>query len=545
MTTDINCSCEIDETGVTVCYPPQNSPGGSGITGVGSVGYLPKILTLVGADGTDIVTVGNSRFYESASAAHFKTASNNITFDFENAQINAKSGQLRFDADTGLLKKLNGTNVLDIENQRLFPVASTGVFTPSRINDGVYGIKIVDLTTNEYSSRDGNIALKMESRELFTTSGSSSIDWDYKILYSNSSGSFNYGSGTFIDSTGALSVSVDELVILGAGQQGTSGQVLTTNGAGVLSWTTVSGGGGTTTNSLTIGTGLSGTSFNGSAPVTIAIDSTVATLTGSQALTNKTYNGLTITSSTGTLTVVNGKTVVLNNSITFSGTDSTTITMPTATSTVLANNLGLSGGTTLIGGTAATDLVEFRKTSGNQVTGVSNIFKFTSGNNGANELVRFGDGIATNIGEFSAWAAGQSSSTTHMWRAGTNFSYFNAGTDLRLQVGAVSYINMLSGAGTVAIQKPLTFASGANVTLVAGSTTLAPLIMTSGTYKTTAAAGSIEYNGQFSMTPTDATRRYVVLAAGSTKTTAGAPYTNDGYVTMNINGTDVKVMTTA
>lgn len=47
----------------------------------------------------------------------------------------------------------------------------------------------------------------------------------------------------------------------------------------------------TTTSALTIGTGLSGTSFNGSAPVTIAIDSTVATLTGTQTLTNKTISG--------------------------------------------------------------------------------------------------------------------------------------------------------------------------------------------------------------------------------------------------------------
>jgi hypothetical protein len=40
---------------------------------------------------------------------------------------------------------------------------------------------------------------------------------------------------------------------------------------------------------LTIGTGLSGTTYNGSVAVTIAIDSTVATLTGTQTLTNKTY----------------------------------------------------------------------------------------------------------------------------------------------------------------------------------------------------------------------------------------------------------------
>jgi hypothetical protein len=42
---------------------------------------------------------------------------------------------------------------------------------------------------------------------------------------------------------------------------------------------------------LTIGTGLSGTSYTGASAVTIAIDSTVATLTGAQTLTNKTISG--------------------------------------------------------------------------------------------------------------------------------------------------------------------------------------------------------------------------------------------------------------
>jgi len=51
----------------------------------------------------------------------------------------------------------------------------------------------------------------------------------------------------------------------------------------------------TATNALTIGTGLTGTSYNGSTAVTIAIDSTVATLTGIQTLTNKSISGSTNT----------------------------------------------------------------------------------------------------------------------------------------------------------------------------------------------------------------------------------------------------------
>jgi len=72
---------------------------------------------------------------------------------------------------------------------------------------------------------------------------------------------------------------------------GTNGYVLTSNGT-TATWAAggSGGGSGTTTNALTIGTGLSGTSFNGSSAVTIAIDSTIATLSGTQTLTNKRVN---------------------------------------------------------------------------------------------------------------------------------------------------------------------------------------------------------------------------------------------------------------
>ena len=73
----------------------------------------------------------------------------------------------------------------------------------------------------------------------------------------------------------------------------------------------------------------------------------------------------------------------------------------------------------------------------------------------------------------------------------------------------------------------------------------APLKLDTGTNLTTAEAGAIEYNNTFHVTNSDATRRHVVTAPNTTKVTAGAPYTNDGYITINIGGTDFKVMTTA
>jgi hypothetical protein len=76
------------------------------------------------------------------------------------------------------------------------------------------------------------------------------------------------------------------------------------------------GGSGTITaaspSALTIGTGLSGTSYDGSAAVTIAINSSVVTLTGTQTLTNKTLTSPTLTTpalgtpTSGTLTNATG-----------------------------------------------------------------------------------------------------------------------------------------------------------------------------------------------------------------------------------------------
>jgi hypothetical protein len=97
------------------------------------------------------------------------------------------------------------------------------------------------------------------------------------------------------------------------------GNASLTNSSITINGSTVSLGGtvtvtATSTGTLTIGTGLSGTSYNGASNITIAIDATVATLTGAQTLTNKTISG-----SSNTLTnIANGS--LTNSSITIGST---------------------------------------------------------------------------------------------------------------------------------------------------------------------------------------------------------------------------------
>jgi len=133
-----------------------------------------------------------------------------------------------------------------------------------------------------------------------------------------------------------------------------------TNSAVTINGNSVSLGGSTTItaaspNALTISTGLSGTSYNGSSAVTIAIDSTVATLTGTQTLTNKTLTSPILTTpalgapSSGTLTnctglpnggLVNSAITINGNSVSLGG--STTVTA--TASNALTIGTGLSGG---------------------------------------------------------------------------------------------------------------------------------------------------------------------------------------------------------
>lgn len=104
-----------------------------------------------------------------------------------------------------------------------------------------------------------------------------------------------------------------------------TGNTLTNIGNSSLVNSTISGVAlGSNLFSLTIGTGLSGTSYNGSSAVTIAIDSTVATLTGTQTLTNKTISGSTNTlTNIANASLTNSSLTIGTTSISLGGTSLT------------------------------------------------------------------------------------------------------------------------------------------------------------------------------------------------------------------------------
>jgi hypothetical protein len=165
-------------------------------------------------------------------------------------------------------------------------------------------------------------------------------------------------SGTSFDGSSPVTIAIDSTVVTLTGSQTLTGKSISgstntftnipnsglANSSITINGSPVSLGGSITVtasiDTLTIGTGLTGTSFNGSAPVTIAIDSTVATLTGIQTLTNKTISG-----NDNTLSNIANSSLT-NSAVTFNGT---TVSLGSSGTITAANPNALTIGTGLTG----------------------------------------------------------------------------------------------------------------------------------------------------------------------------------------------------
>lgn len=307
---------------------------------------------LVFSDGTDFYTIKAGGVTGTVAIANGGTGQTTATAAF-NALAPSQSGQ------SGRYLKSDGTNAswdaIDLSTADItgvLPAANGG----TGVNNGSSTITIA-----------GNVTHAGAFTQSFTATGNTSVTLPTTGTLATLAGSETLTNKTISGASNTLSNIANASL---------------TNSAITINGSSVSLGGSitvtaTASNALTIGTGLSGGSYNGSSAVTIAIDSTVVTLTGSQTLTNKTLTSPTLT------------TPALGTPV--SGNFSTgTFTWPTFNQNTTGTAAGLSS--TLAVGSGGTGLTSYTSNGVLYASGTSTLA------NGSNFVF---DGTNVGIGESS------------------------------------------------------------------------------------------------------------------------------------------------
>jgi hypothetical protein len=168
---------------------------------------------------------------------------------------------------------------------------------------------------------------------------------------------------------------------------------------------------------LTAGTGISITSATGPIP-TVAIDSTVATLTGSQTLTNKTLTTPVISSitNTGTLTLPTSTDTIVGRA--------TTDTLTNKTLTSPAINGGTNTGSVLVGPEERTTVAATAATGTIAYDAITQGVLFFTSNASANWTLNIRGDSGTTLS--SILAVGDAITVTHLVTNGATAYYNNA-----------------------------------------------------------------------------------------------------------------------
>jgi hypothetical protein len=260
-------------------------------------------------------------------------------------------------ASTGTLT-INNANTVITGNLTVNGTTTTINSTVLNVDDIMIELGAVN-TPTDTTANGGGISL------LGTTN--KTITWDSANNNWTSSENWNIATGKVFKIN---NVSMLSATALGSTVVGSSLTSVGTIGTGVWQGTVVGptyGGTGVNngSNTLTLAGNVShagafSQTFTATAntTLTLPVTGTLATLAGSEALTNKSINGLTVTSTTGTLTLANSSTLALAGafSTTLTATAATTLTLPTtgtlatlAGSETLTNKTIAAGSNTISG----------------------------------------------------------------------------------------------------------------------------------------------------------------------------------------------------
>jgi hypothetical protein len=256
--------------------------------------------------------------------------------------------------------------------------------------------------------------------------------------------------------------------------------------ASASSTLTISGAYGTT---LTV---------SGTTSLTLPTSGTVATLAGSEALTNKTYNGMTLTSTTGTFTLAAGKTLTASNTLTFTGTDSSSVAFG-------------SGGTVLYsGGTIANSTVWNGSTIGVGYGGTGTATAFTTGS----VVFAGASGVYSQDNANLFWDG-----TNHRLGIGTTTPSYA----LDISIGTAT-VRLTSSTGTNAVWHTMNNTGGAFYVGLDNST--------GSTFNTSAYAGVVMVNGAYPLhlATSGAIRMSLTSAGGLSFGATGTAYGTSGQL---------------
>jgi hypothetical protein len=341
-------------------------------------------------NGSNVLTEASTEFLQDTTAAMFTNGTQSgITFTYNDSTgvIDAAvsttptfadriifEGATPDDFETTLLVTEPTSDVtVTLPNQTTTLVGkdTTDTFTNKTFNTGATGnvLQIQGNGISSYSGSGNTVVLTNTPTisSLFVNSGlnlNGATTGHTQLLAQNTAS----GTITFPAVTGTVITSADTGTVTNTMLAGSIANDKLSNSSVTVNGSSVSLGGSTTItavnpNALTIGTGLSGTSYDGSSAVTVAIDSTVATTSGTQTLTNKTltsplidgngvvFEGATANDFETTLTVADptaDRTITLPD---VTGTVITSGDSGTVTNTMLQNSsITINGTPTALGG---------------------------------------------------------------------------------------------------------------------------------------------------------------------------------------------------